>query len=418
MRTVRSVAAALAGVAAGFVLAAVTTGWLRASVPEAGLVWNVVPAPRVAGWLVAAAHGVPIKIRTTAGLRSPGAAVGRLGDLVGGSSGRADVTFTFSIVLIPIALLAIVGIVVALVFRRRAPRSPRELVGQAAVCGMAYGAALAALSLYSEVGLGFSGRLAPQLGLDGATGRIAFQMGPRPVQALWIGGVWGVAFALAGGLSTPAMRAQLADNTRVLLRLWLRALGAFAAVVGAVLVVGAVWAVVAGRAPGGGRAAVGGWLLAGNAAAAGIVLAHGVPVQVALDAGPFAGWSRVALFHVGPGAGAAPAAAWAVLLLPAVVGVWAGRSLSRRTSLRPLDIGWRFGGLWGLTLAVLALLLRVRVLSSFSLGGIELGGGHATVDPLMAALAGAGWGAVSALAGAYNGVLRRSRIARPSAPAC
>jgi len=71
----------------------------------------------------------------------------------------------------------------------------------------------------------------------------------------------------------------------------------------------------------------------------------------------------------------------------------------------------RYGALWALTIALLALLLRVRVLSAFSVGSLDLGGGSAAVDPLIALVLGFVWGAPSAWIGA-----RRAAAHDPGEP--
>jgi hypothetical protein len=136
--------------------------------------------------------------------------------------------------------------------------------------------------------------------------------------------------------------------------------------------------------------------------AAGIVASNGVSMAVALDAGPFTGWERVDLLNVGASGDAAPPVVWLALLIPLAAGLVAGRFARRRSSYPVAQIALRFGALWGLTLAVFSLLLRVRVLSSFSVGGLDLGGGSAAFDPLVALGAGFVFGTLAAFIGASS----------------
>ena len=122
-------------------------------------------------------------------------------------------------------------------------------------------------------------------------------------------------------------------------------------------------------------------------------------MAIALDAGPFTGWERMDLFHLGV-AGRAPFALVLLAIVPVGAGIVAGRFIARRSALPPSRIALRFGVLWGFSLALLSLLLRVRVLSSFSVGALDLGGGSAAVDPLVALVLGFVWGAPAAFIGA------------------
>ena len=404
MRLWRGILASVAGLAAGFVAALVAASSLRAATPDADLVWNAVPPGRVTTWVLALAHGVPVRIRTTAGISAQDApgSVGRLGELLGGRGGASELAFTFSVLLIPVGLLLVVGVIVALLARRADARSPRELLALTGVTAATHGGLLALAAWWGGVDIALRGRLAPELGFGAATGRLGFLLGPSPIAALLIGTVWGAAFAVAGAMSSPTLRAYLSGEARVVLRGWLRGFGAAIGLVAGGLALGGVVALAGGRAPGFGLIALGAYSLWANAVSAGIVLAHGGSVAVALDAGPFSGWERVDLLHYGVAAAPAPWVWWLGSLVPLVAGVVAGRYAARRSSLSPAAIGLRFGALWGLTLAVLSLLLRVRALSSFSLGDLRLGGGSAVIDPLASLVLGAVWGSVTGTLGAFS----------------
>jgi hypothetical protein len=395
VRLSRGIWTSLAGLGAGFAAAMAATLWLRAANAESALLWNAASPGDVAVWLLALAHGVPLAIRTTGGLQAPGG--GGLGDLVGGD---VEATLGFDVFLLPLGLLLIVGATTGMLVRAGGPATPRRFAATVVAGGLVHGSALAVAAWVSNVHLAFSGRLAPELGLGAATGSIALEAGPSPFQAFGIGAVWGAAFIVAGGLAVPGMRRMLSDDGRMLLRGWMWGTGAGAALPVAGLVVVVLGALVTGRGPALGRGGLAALLFAPNAVSAVIVAAHGVPMRAALDAGPIAGWASAGLFDFGVGGGPAPVYAWAVLVCPVAAGVVAGRFVRRRRAMPVVRIAAGFAVLWGLTLAVLALLVRVRVLSSFSVGDAQLGGGGAAFDPLLALGAGGGWGFLMSYVGA------------------
>jgi hypothetical protein len=252
----------------------------------------------------------------------------------------------------------------------------------------------------SRVQIGFEGVVAPDLGLgSAATGHLGFSIGHRPAFAFAIGAFLGAAFAVAGGLSSLTLRSTLASDSRVVLLGWMRGLGSAAGVIAVVLSLGAIIALVTGKAPSIGLLGLGAYTLWANAIAAGIVLSHGVSMHVALDAGPLTGWERMDLLNFSTGGGA-PLALLLGALIPLAAGVIAGRFCRRRSDLSTPSIALRFGALWGLTLALLALLLRVRILSSFSVGSLDLGGGGAAFDPLLSLVLGFVWGTATSYVGA------------------
>ncbi|MEX0874487.1 MAG: hypothetical protein WD646_12400 [Actinomycetota bacterium] len=397
MRVPRAFRAALAGLAAGYLASLIAAMWLRASTSDAQLVWKLVSPLKLASWILASAHAVPLVIRSAAGLTAPEAAgsVGRLSDVLGSE----DVAFSFSVLLVPISILAITGITVALFVRWAGPSSPKQLLRWSGVVALTHGGALAIVAWIASVDLRFEGVVAPDVGLGAATGRLGFSLGHQPLVALGVGTALGAAFALAGGISSLSLRVTLAPVSRVVLLGWMRGLGTAAGIITVLLALGGLVALVTGKAPSFSLFAFGGYMLWANAVAAGVVLTHGVSMNVALDAGPLTGWERMDLLHFGVG-GDAPVLLPLVALIPIAAGVVAGRFIRSRTEISNAAIALRFGMLWGLTLALLSLLLRVHVLSSFSVGALDLGGGGAAFDPLIALVLGAVWGTATSYVGA------------------
>jgi hypothetical protein len=106
-----------------------------------------------------------------------------------------------------------------------------------------------------------------------------------------------------------------------------------------------------------------------------------VPMDVAFSAGPLARFTSIG--YVPAGAELSPAR-WVFVLVPVLTALAAGRAMrkhvDRSDAARAAAV---FGVLWGIALAVLALLLRVRILSSFDIAAIEAGGG-ATINAILA----------------------------------
>jgi hypothetical protein len=401
VRVPRAFLAPAGGLLSGYVASLVGALWMRAAVPEGDLIATIVSPLRIAAWLLTSAHGVPLVVRSAAGVRAPEAPAGiaRLSELLGGGE---DVVFSFSVVLVPITILAIAGIVTAVLVRRAEPTSPSEVLGYAGVSAALYGAGLALVARTGAYVAEITGNLAPDLGLGSASGRVVVGLGARPVAAFVIGAAFGAAFAAAGAMSALPMRRSIAPDVRVTLLGWMRGLGTAAGIFAALMALGGVAAVVTGRAPKASLVGLGGYLLAGNAVAAAVVLAHGASMAIALDAGPFTGWERMDLLHAGVAGASAPKALWLLAVVPVVAGVVAGRFIGRRTALPAFRAALRFGALWGFSLALMALLLRVRVLSSFSVGALDLGGGSAAIDPLVALVLGFAWGTAMAYVGARS----------------
>lgn len=401
MRVRRALFAPAGGLLSGYLASLLGAVWMRAAVPEGDLITEIVSPLRIAAWLLTSAHGVPLVVRSAAGVRAPDAPTGlaRMHELLGGGE---DVVFRFSVVLVPITLLAIAGVATALLVRRRQPTSTRDVLGLAGLSAGVYGVGLALVARLGDFAREITGSLAPDLGLGSASGRVVVGIGARPVTAFVLGAIFGAAFAAAGAMSALPMRRQIAPDVRVTLFGWMRGLGTAAAVFAVLMALGGIVALATGRAPSASLVGLGGYLLAANAVAAAIVLSHGTSMAIALDAGPFTGWERMDLLHAGVGGESAPVALWLLALVPITAGIVAGRFIARRSALAPVHIALRFGALWAFTLALLSLLIRVRVLSSFSVGALDLGGGSAAIDPLVALVLGFGWGSVSSFIGAHT----------------
>lgn len=407
-RFVAPVRASLLALSTGYAVALIASLWLRASVSGSDLVTAFISPWRIAAWFLTSAHAVPLVIRSAAGVQAPDVpgSIARLSEVLGGGE---DLVFTFSLLFVPITLLAVCGVTAAALVRRARPTSGRQVLEAASIAALVHGCSLALLAWVASVLLAAEAQLAPEIGLGAASAHVAMGIGPRPVVALALGAVWGAAFATAGGMSALPLREAIDPTNRIVLIGWMRALRVAAVVVAVVLVVGGLYALFSGRAPSASLVGLGGLLFGANAVAAGILFTHGASMAVALDAGPFTGWERVDFLNIGVNGGAAPPFVWIVALLPIAVGMTAGRFIRLRSSLTTGAIALRFGALWGLSMAVLALLLRVRVLSSFSVGSLDLGGGGAAFDPLMALVLGAIWGTAGAALGA--------RIAPPATAA-
>ncbi len=401
VRVPRALLAPTGGLLSGYVASLVGALWIRGAVPEGDLIASVVSPLRIAAWMLTSAHGVPLVVRSAAGVRAPDAPAGiaRLSELLGGGE---DVVFTFSVVLVPITILAIAGITMALLVRRAAPSSARDVLAHVGVSAAVYGLGLTFVARLGSYIAEITGNLAPDLGLGSASGRVVLGIGARPFSAFVIGAAFGAAFAAAGGMSALPMRRQVAPDVRVTLFGWMRGLGTAAAIFAALMALGGLVAVFMGRAPSASLVGLGGYLLAGNAVAAAIVLAHGASMAIALDAGPFTGWERMDLLHAGVAGSPAPKALWLLAIVPIVAGVVAGRFIGRRTALSASRVALRYAVLWGFSLALMSLLLRVRVLSSFSVGALDLGGGSAAIDPLVALVLGFVWGSPAAFIGARS----------------
>jgi hypothetical protein len=197
-----------------------------------------------------------------------------------------------------------------------------------------------------------------------------------------VGFVWGAIFAAIGTLRSPGVTQHLSEQWRAVGSGVTRA--AIVAVPTAI-----VCLVVLALAQGGGfdigidpkLTPLGIVLLGLNIISGAVVLAHGAPLNIALDAGPLSGFTR--LGYMPEGSTLSPAR-WLFVLVPVLACIVAGRAMRRRlggVGAGAAALG--FGAVWGLALAALAVLLRVRVLSNFSVGSLEAGGG-ASIQPLLA----------------------------------
>ncbi len=394
-----AVRASLLGLSVGYAASLVASLWVRASSADATLVWNLVSPLKLAAWILTTAHGDPLIVGSGAGITAPEAAgsVGRVSELLGGGE---DVAFSFSVLLVPVSILALVGATVALEVRRAKPDSPGHLLKLAATAGGTHGLLLGVAAWLSAVSVRYEGVVAPDLGLGAATARLSIAFGHSILVAAGLGALLGAAFASAGGISSLKMRTVLKPDSRIVMLGWMRGIATAAGFFVAALGLGGIVALVTGSAPSLSMFALGGYLLWANAVMAGIVASHGVSMGIALDAGPFTGWERMDLLNFGVAGTGAPKPLLAAVIVPIAAGIVAGRFCRRRSLLSDAGIALRFGALWGLTLAVFSLLLRVRVLSSFSVGAVDLGGGSVAFDPLIALVVGAAWGSVSSYVGA------------------
>jgi hypothetical protein len=138
-----------------------------------------------------------------------------------------------------------------------------------------------------------------------------------------------------------------------------------------------------------------------NVVAAAVVLAHGPTMQIALDAGPLAEWTQIG--YLTRGERALSPARWLFVLVPLLGGIAAGRVMRKRVAgADAFRVAALFGVLWGIVLTMLTLLLRVRVLSNFSVTSLESGGSVA-IDPLITLVLSSVWGGITAYIGLVAG---------------
>lgn len=381
----RCAAAPIAGLAAGLAAALAAASTVRSSFTDAELLWKVVPVHKLAIWILAGAHRVPLRVQVQAGLRSGG-----LSDLIGRRFRVPEVALDASVLVVPVTVLVVVATVSALVARGARPSTTAELWTGAALAGAVHAIVLGALAAIASSGSGFEGRFV-QAGVTAS---------PMLVPALVLGFVFGGGFALAGMLGAGTV--ALHPHVRAVGSAWVRALAAAAVVAAAVsLLATVVHAGGGAEMPGGaGSAVAAGALLGANVLAGAIVLAHGAWMTTAFAAGPFAGWARIDYLHFGRQGRPAPAVWWLLLTVPVAAGVVAGRA-ARRRGVPAAYAAAGFAAAWGATLAVLAWLLRVRMLTDFGLGRLaDAGSAEAHVPIVAAALLGAAWGAVTAAVGA------------------
>ena len=402
----RAAVAAVAGLVAGLAVSVVAAAWLRSTTPEAGLLWAAAPTGKVAVWTLVGAHGVPLRVE--AGAEVPGE-LGEIGERIGEIFGdepsrrlpspRADL----QVRLASLTVLAALGAAVAFLMSRSGARSAREVFSGASVAAAVNGVALAVLAAASAAGLGFDARIV----------RVGVEASASVAGALVLGALWGGAFALVGGLAAPAVADGLSPRWRASAGAAKRA--ALVASVASIAVL-VVMALEQSSRPGrvglpADLGALGVFLLGANVVGAAILLSHGVSMGVALDAGPLSGFTR--LGYLPEGSSSLPNSRWVFLLVPIVAGVAAGRVIKRRLGVASnVSAAAAFGLVWGAALAILAFLLRVRVLSSFSLGSLAAGGG-ASINPLVTFVFGTVWGGVMS----FIGMATTSTPEQPLTPA-
>lgn len=386
----RAVVAAVAALVVGLAVSWVAASWLRSATPEANLLWGVAPPAKTAVWTLAGAHGAALHVEAGAEVDEGLADIGsRLGELLGGESAEIPTTprADLAVRLAPLSILACVGLVLVGFMRRSGAAAVTEAVVGSALAGAVYGIGLAGLAATSSAGLG----------VDLSIVRAGVEASVSVGESAVAGVVWGSAFALIGGLTAPAVKERLAPSWRALYAGLFRA-----SWLAAVVAVGGLILMAVTRGGGGGglpgdpslqALAVG--LLFLNVIAAAVVLSHGATMDTSFTAGPLSEWSRV-----GYTSDFLPSTKWALALVPLVAGFAAGRVMRRKSGGASLAVA--FGAVWGLGLGALAVLLRVRVLSSFDLGSLGAGGG-ASIDPLLAAVLGFAIGTVTSFIGIISG---------------
>ncbi len=389
----RGAAAAVAALIAGVIVSFIAAALLRSAAPGEQILSRVAPTPKLAVWTFAAAHGVPIEV--VAGAEVESDRLRRIGELFGRDElgSRASLTVRLA----PMTLLAVVALVLMLSMRERG-LGPRDVAGAAASAGVIYGAGLALLAAAAG----------SWAGLDSSLVRFGVGASVSPLYAFVAGAGWAAVFSAVGVLSHPLLRAQLSMFVR----------GVWAGAVRGVLVAATVSTAalialgIAQASKAGGididpkLAGAGLALFVVNVIATGIVVSVGVPMDVAFSAGPLARFTSIGYV---PSGAELPAARWVFVLVPVLSGLAAGRAM--RSHVARSDAArasLTFGVGWGVLLAVLALMLRVRVLSNFDITALDAGGG-ATINAVVAFV----FGAVIATALAYVGYVTR-RVPEPA----
>ncbi len=402
----RAAVAGVAGLIAGLLVSLVAAAWLRSTTPEAGLLWGVAPTGKIAIWTLAGAHGVPLRVQAGAEVSDELGEIGsRIGELFGGDTGSTTLPAPrgdLQVRLASLTVLASLGLVIALAMSRSGVRDLREAAAGAVVAGAVNGAGLAVLVAAGAARLGFDARIV----------RVGVEASMPVGVALVLGALWGAAFALIGALAAPRVAGALSPLWRVSGAAAKRAALVASAVAIVVLIVMAIEQAGGGTGIGLGAdlGALGAFLLGANVVGAAIVLSHGPSMQVALDAGPLSGFTRVG--YVPQGSSSLPTTRWLFVLVPIAAGVAAGRMIKRRLGDRSdVSAAAAFGVVWGVALGVLAFLLRVRVLSSFSVGSLAAGGG-ASINPVVALVFGTVLGSVTS----YVGMVTAKATTHPLTP--
>ncbi len=378
----RSAAASVAALVLGLVLSFGAAVWLRAVAPGPDALWRHAAPAQMAVWVQAAAHGAPVELSGGAEISSE-----RLRRITGFFGRDAEVGGEVGVLLVPGTILLAVAAVFVAGGRRSGARDDGEILTAAAGAAAVYGIALGVLAALATWRTGVGGRIV-------AAGAEA---GVNPWTAGVLAALWAGALTGAGAAS---VRDRWSPSTRALGGAWARAVAAGAGTAAIVLV---VWAASRGETGDADPAliALGVLLLLPNAVGSALVAAHGAPMLVSIDAGPLSGWRRIDYLH-GTADGDPAVLGWLFLLVPLAAGLVAGRALGRRMpgpgAWPPFAPAAAFGALWGATLCALAILLRVRMASSFGIGRVAPAG-EVAIDPFAALLAGIVWGTAVAYLG-------------------
>ena len=371
----KAAVAALAALIIGLIVSFAAAAWLRSAAPSADVVWRSAKPGQVAVWTLAGAHGAPLHVSAGASLQ------GDIGDTIGGLIGRQPEIGTrdlFVIRLAPLVVLLVIGLVLGYAMRASGARTISEAITGSVVAGAIYGVTLAGLAAAAHA----------KTGVDTSIVRAGIEVSV-PAGAALVGGVfWSAVFAFFGAVSTPDLSAALAPVLRAIGGGLKRA----ALVAGVASTIGIVVLALshAGSSHIGGSPKLhmlGAVLLSMNFVAAGAILSHGAAMHAAFNAGPLAKFSSIGYMTsaLGP-------QRWLMVLVPIAAGMAAGRAMRKRApdaDMTTLALG--FGAAWGVALTVVAIMLRVKMVTLFSIGSGDAGG-TATISPLIVLATGFGWG--------------------------
>jgi hypothetical protein len=396
----RAAIAAVGALVVGLVLSYLLAGALRSAVPGEQLLSRVAPTPKLAVWALVAAHGVPIRV--TAGAEVESDRLERIGELFGRSELGAGASMV--VVLPPMTLLAIAGLIVIGALRRSGA-GPPDVVPAVLTSALVYGAGLAALALTAGSWTGVDGRI------------VRFGVGASvPAGYAFVAGAaWAGAFAALGIAANARVRASMTPLVRGLWAGFTRAsLVASVTSVAALIVLAVAQTGEAGGVSVSGRlGAIGIALFAVNVVAAGVVLSHGVPMRAAFAAGPLSGFTT--LGYATSGEASLSPVRYIFVLVPLLSLVVAGRAMRKHVPRADaMRAAAAFGAVWGILLALLAVMLRVRVLSTFEISALRAGGGTA-VNAIVAFVLGSVIAAVLAYIGQITASRREPAQATPAA---
>lgn len=398
MRAVgRAALAAVAALVAGLVLSFVVAGALRSAAPGEQLLSRVAPTPKLAVWTFAAAHGVPIRIEAGAeidtgdiGDRLGGILGDRIGDRIGDR--ELGTGADLPVRLAPLTLLVLTGLVLCVVIRDGGARPP-DVLPMVASAALVHGAGLA---LLASAAASWTGR-------DLAFVKAGIGVSVAPLYAFGAGVAWAAFFAAIGLAALRGVRSSLVPLARAVGTGITRAV-----LVGSVTSVACLVVLgVAQLADAGGvnidpkLAGVGVGLFAANIVGAGIVLAHGPAMAMSFAAGPFARFSQIGYATTGD-ATISPAR-FVFVIVPVLSLIAAGRAMRKHVPRSDaLRAAAAFGVVWGVVLAAVALMLRVKIVTTFDIAALDAGGG-ATINAAFAFVAGTVLGGVLSYIGLVTG---------------